>query len=390
MEIYVFDKDLNPLGIIDTYSSLQWNRKYQTYGDFELVAPVNPTTISLLQKGLIIWPSGDPEAAFINNRDLKVDDTGQDTIDVKGLFLTGYLARRIPWNPTTYNGNAEAAMRDLVSQNAINPADSSRVIPHLVLGPLKGYAATVQYQPTLDPSKYLPDSLTDMATAAGLGYRILFNPVNRQLLFDVYQGLDRTAGQSVNPRAIFSRDFENILTQEFTDSDDNYRNVGLVAGTYTSQQTTTTTNDDGTTDTETTDVDTDVTAAVGTAAGLDRYEQFIDSTSVSSKTEGDDGTETYMNQSDYLALLASSGSTDLAQRTETQTFDATVNMLSNLVYKQDFDLGDSVTYFAGGWGVTVDTPITGISEVYEEQDMTVTPTFGNDVPTLLTKIKQMR
>ena len=36
MELKIFDRDLNLIGILDSFTSLIWNRKYSSVGDFQL------------------------------------------------------------------------------------------------------------------------------------------------------------------------------------------------------------------------------------------------------------------------------------------------------------------------------------------------------------------
>jgi len=40
-------------------------------------------------------------------------------------------------------------------------------------------------------------------------------------------------------------------------------------------------------------------------------------------------------------------------------------------------------------GVTIDTRITEVEEVYEESGFSLNITFGNNIPTLINKIKQV-
>ena len=72
--------------------------------------------------------------------------------------------------------------------------------------------------------------MEDIALTSEIGIRALLDIQNKLIKFDVYEGLDRTQGQAINPRVIFSREFENVLSQEYTDSLNNYKNVALVGG----------------------------------------------------------------------------------------------------------------------------------------------------------------
>lgn len=376
MEIYVFPRTIgNPIGVIDAFTSLQWIRRYYKAGEFELVCPVTPDTVSLLVKGNLIWKKGDPEAGYIYYRNFSIDNTGKETIDVKGKFLTGYLSQRIIWDVMYLSGTAETAMRTLVDKNAINPAIAARAIPLLSLAPSQGFTQATTYQTPSGSRDILADALESIGSAARLGNRIGFDPVNSQLKFEVYAGLDRTVGQTQNAPAIFSREFENVLSQEYTDSSESIKNVALLNGTFTTGE--------GDVKTETA-----VSVTVGDAAGLDRYEEYIDGGTQSDSSKDASGNTITISQADYTSALTTKGTEDIAQHQEVTTFDSKIDIRSNLVYKTDFDLGDICPCLNRAWGVEVDARITEITEAYEESGVTITPTFGNSVPTLIDKIKQ--
>lgn len=101
--------------------------------------------------------------------------------------------------------------------------------------------------------------------------------------------------------------------------------------------------------------------------------------------------KTIMSDSEYQALLITKGTENLANAKEIVTFNGTINTApdSNLQYRVDYDLGDIVTQSNDEWGVELDARITEIEEVYEDVGMEINVTFGNDVPTLIDKIKQL-
>jgi hypothetical protein len=377
MELYVFDRELNFKGILESYSSFIWRRKYSKCGEFELHCSLTSETLELLKKENIIWKKGDLEAGYIEYRNLKQDTEGKETLVVKGKFLTGYLGRRIIWGIEKIKTTPELAMRYLIDKHCINPDNPDRIIPYLKLNHLKGIPDDFYYlsanQITWEPVamnlpetekqtsyKNLLEEIESIATTNELGIRTLLDIQNKQMLFDVYQGLDRTAEQSENAPAIFSREFENILEQEYTDSLNNYRTVALVAGEGegTARQFVT----------------------VGSGTGFDRYELFIDARDLQQEDMTNEG---------YEAVLQNRGQSKLAEMREIQTFESKININSNLKYKEDFELGDIVTCTSKKWGITIDTRITEVEEIYEENGFDVNITFGNNIPTLIDKIKQV-
>ena len=362
MQIYVFDRSLNFTGAIDNYSSLRWRRRFNQFSEFELHCPLNADTLSLLIRGSIICKSDyTQEAGFIEYRELQQNEQGEEFLVIKGRFLKSYLDRRIIWLQELLNCTHEVAMRTLVKDQCITPTLTDRIIPNLQLGTLKNYVGNINYQVTYNN---LFDELINLTNLSNLGFRILLDTVNKKLNFDVYRGLDRTAGQAINLRCIFSMDFDNILSQNYIDSSNNLKNVALVAGVGVGSAR--------------------KLVTVGSSAGLDRLEMFVDANNLSNINSVD---SSVITDAVYLPMLTAKGTADLALTSDIKTFDSKVNTNSNLIYKTDYDLGDKVTCLNKKWGLTMDTVIVEIEEIYEAQGTKINVVFGNNIPTLADKIK---
>ena len=93
MELYIFNKKLELLGIIDTFTSLRWIRRYYKTGEFELHCALNPNTLDLLKRENIVYKTDDVEAGYVETRQLKIGIDGQEYLEVKGKFLTNYLGK---------------------------------------------------------------------------------------------------------------------------------------------------------------------------------------------------------------------------------------------------------------------------------------------------------
>ncbi len=362
MELFVFNRDLNMIGIIGTYTSLIWNRRYSKHGDFELHCPLNTENLELLTKENIIYKNDDEEAGYIQYRNLAMNEGGDEVLVVRGKFLTGYLNRRIIWGTKTLDMTTEMAIRELTTENAINPSDADRIIPLLALGEARGYTQTANTQTSY---VNLLDKIESLASDAEMGIKTRLDIENKRLIFELYEGLNRTAGQNINPPAIFSKEFENVLEQEYTDSSLGYSNVALVAG-----------EGEGTNRKRVT---------VGGGAGMDRYEVHVDARDLQSTKE--DGTP--IPEAKYLDMLRDRGNSKLEESKEIQTFDSKINLNSNLTYKKDFDLGDIVTCTSKKWGITIDTRITEVQEIYESTGKQINVTFGDSIPTLIEKLKEV-
>jgi len=383
LELYIFNRDLELKGILDTFTSLRWIRRYSKTGEFELHCTLNFDTLELLKRENIIYKKDDIEAGYIETRQLEIGEDGQEYLEVKGKFLTNYLDRRISWDRVNFDGKAEVLMRNLVLQNAINPTNINRKIPNLTLGSLKGFNEEIKYQNSFGN---IIECLENISNTNNLGYRNLLDIRNRKILFNVYKGVDRTINNGTIAPCIFSRNFENILEQEYTDSLNNYRNTTLIAGAGEGK-------------------DRKLTS-IGNTKGLDRFELYVDARDLNDKEEkkkivvdrDEEGNVTGEHEETYEVeipwdryepQLLQRGKEKLEEYKEIQTFDSKINVLGNNKYKVDFDLGDIVTVVDKKWGIKIDVRITEIEETYEDKGLGVNVTFGNNIPTIITKIKQL-
>ncbi|QNU66913.1 siphovirus ReqiPepy6 Gp37-like family protein [Ruminiclostridium herbifermentans] len=343
MELYIYNSELELLGLVDIFDSLRWRRRYFQPGEFELHLKATAENIALFQEQYIVARHNTVEAGIIENIEISTDN-----LVVKGRFLSSLLERRIVLAKTTLNTTAELAMRILVSN--MTP------IPKLELGELKGFTETVDIQVTY---KNIAVTLTKIAQVSNIGYTVKFDRLNKKLLFECYKGIDRSASQDVNARAIFSEEFENVTDSKYTLATENYRTVALVGG-------------------EGEDTDR-ILVMVGEANGLTRREIFVDAKDLKKENLTDE---------QYKFLLRQRGIEALTGAAKSEVFESNVNLQSNLVYKKDFDLGDVVTCRNRKWNKKIDVRITEIEEVYENGILTITPTFGSPLPELKDVLKE--
>lgn len=352
MNIFVFDKNLNFKGILDSYISFIWHRKYSKHGEFEIHISLTAEALTMLQKECVIIKG--KEVGFIDFRTLVQNDDGSETLLVKGKMASAYLARRIIWYQKNINGTIEEGARALIDENAVNPVNTDRKIEAFALAPLNGFTQTINKQVTY---KNLLEEVENLALVGELGFKVEYE--NEQLVFKMYEGIDRTTNQSINSPAIFAREFENVLTQEYVESTRNFKNTALIAGEGEGAARMLTTIENG--------------------IGKDRFELYVDARDLQQEE---------MTAQEYETILQSRGQSNLAEYTESISFESGIGTNSNLTYKQDFDLGDKVTCLNKKWKIILHTRITEIKEIYENDGFKLEITFGNRIPTLTEKIKQ--
>lgn len=367
MELKIFNRELSLTGIIDSFSSLIWNRKYNSIGEFQLNILFTEENNELLNIDNIIYKDNG-EAGFITCKEIKIDDDGAEIIEIKGKFIIGYLERRIIWGCEEINSDVVQASHQLIKNNCIECIEQ-RKIPNLIIEDNKEI-----YIPLIKQVSYenLFDTLSSIAQTHELGLKVDFDIFNKKLIFKIYKGIDRSIDQKVIAPVIFSREFENIFSQDYIESSNYLKNVALVGGTGEGIERKLTT--------------------VGNENGLDRYEIFVDARDISDirSIESEDGTinEETLSDEEYNNLLITRGNEKLSEHYKIKYFDSVINTNSNMEYRKDYDLGDIITFFDKKWDITINTRITEICEVYNNEGLNLNITFGNNVPALIDIIKR--
>lgn len=373
MELYVYDTEMTPLGVIEQIASLVWTRRYWSVGDFSLLVPLTDQHRDLLQPDRILMPRGGVEAAQIRYIHISKSATGVEQMEVQGKSLLQWLDRRILQHQLSaekiYTTDIIIA---ILEENVISPADEQRCIPNLYT------TADIKEKPSLweyavDAYTSVLSAVTAIAQADGLGLRVETDVRTGEHILFIYQGRDLTENGSNEAPCIFSTGFDNILEQEYTYSNENLCNAAYVGGEDTKDEPRTV-----------------VEVGKDEAVYLERRECFISATDLKQTYKDANGAEITMSEEQYQNTLSQRGWEELESRTESRAFTSKINPAGNLVYREDFDLGDKVTCINERWGVKVDTRITEITETWQQGKKETTVTFGDSLPTILEQIRKMR
>jgi hypothetical protein len=260
-------------------------------------------------------------------------------------------------------------MRRIINENIIAPADASRTIPAFALSPFAGLnSGTIEY--TSEPFISALLACENAAKAAKLGFKVTTDVRAHLHTVELYKGRELTTDQAENPPCIFSQDFDNIFEQEYTNSIENLKSIAYVGG-------------------EEKEGTTRQIVQVGTAAGLERDEIFVNATDITQTYTNSAGTEITMPLQQYLDMLTQRGASELDQYAETLNFSSKVNAQSNLKYGDDFDLGDRVTCVNRRWNIKINVRITEIEESYQEGKTDIDITFGESLPTIIDQIRKL-
>ena len=358
MVIHVLDSAFNLIDVVDDYISVIWRPAYYGVGDFELYMDASAKAVQLLQKNRYLVRDTDIEVdesgnitytkvMVIKNINLTTDAENGDHISFTGRELKYLLHQRIVWKQTRMNSKVEYGIRRLVTENAISPTDSNRVIPNLVLGAESGLSERMDKQVT---GKYLDESITEICATYGYGWEIFV--YNSTMVFIVYQGLDRSYNQSERPYVVFSDEFDNILNSDYQMQSEAYANTTLIGG-----------EGEGT--------ERIYTTVGNSNSGLERYETFTDGSGISQNK----GSEDEIPLEEYLVLLQEAGKETLAGLGITEGFNGEVISDGAFKYGRDFYIGDTVTVI-NHYGIKKDVLVLSAIEVQDETGTKLVPQFN--------------
>lgn len=358
--IEVRDYNTTVIGIVDTATSVIWHSVYFGVGDFELHVPVTPDIISLLTAGRYVTRPNNEEVGIIEKLYISVNAEEGMTITASGRFVKSILDRRLIYNlsgnsnyATILSGNVESAVREVVKDNAIAcPFDSNRNIALLALGapaniPLQivdenGDAAEkqVSYENLLT---YTDGVLEEYGLAAKCVLR------NGMFLYTVYRGIDRSTTNINTMPVVFSNEFDNLISSEYTYDETPEKNVALIGG-------------------EGEGVDRFYSLITKNERDLQRREVFIDASSTSRKYKDKKGVEKTYTDTQYKKVLNAKGKQDIATLTISQIFDGVLDVTyGTYKYGRDFFLGDIVTMQNNNIGVYSNVRIREVLE-YQNQN----------------------
>lgn len=339
MEIRIYNPELYRAGQIENQTSLIWTRKFYEPGTFELHAPITDENLSLLRRGNIVGKKGSEEAGIIEDIEQEESDI-KNEITVKGRFLSSYMDRRLIKKTVNFSGKIEVAMRQLYA--------GAVPVPLVVLGKLNGFTEKADFQVTM---KNLLTYEGKLSRAGGIGIRWRPDFVKRQIVFETYQGKDRTTAQHKNNRVVFSEDYNNLNNAIYRYNDQNLKTFAIVGGQG--------------------EGDARTYYELGGGSGLGLREVFVDAKDIN--PEG-------MSAAEYKAALLQRAQETLNASIVAETLECETEAAINFTYKKDYDLGDIVTVRKKKWNLYMNQRITELQEVYEFGGMTVVPTFGDPLP----------
>lgn len=212
MNVYALDESFNLITMAIPYDNLQWNRRYYDAGDFIMQIPLEVFDDSWKYIGT----ADRPELGMVQ----KTQKADRDLYLVSGFFCEKMLDDKVCY--PRYIGDVpktETAVRNIFSRYKAD-------IP-VELGPANDPLLGDRTQSDFSDDE-LGKKLYRILESRECTYSVVYDFVNNDLRFKVWQGKDRTQSQNVNSLQTFSSQFGNILDSR-TDFDDSaFKNYAII------------------------------------------------------------------------------------------------------------------------------------------------------------------
>lgn len=327
--LMVFDKQLNYVGEIANYKSMIPNLKYRGISQMDIVVEINQNQVGKLLKGYTLVPKGRLDQPFrIHYRNPVINDKKEE-LTIKAYSYLKYLGQRwtIPPDGLSHevytNQSPEYIVKSYINSNAISPVNPKRI---LSLAAVKSNLDRGIVTSDKTRQKNLANEILRVLEVDNLGVMFELNPDTRKIEFDVYEGTDRSYGNTAgNKPVVFSLKLHNLEDINYIESDLSTVNSVYVAGPGEGASRT--------------------IVECGEAEGDDRYETVIDARDIDTEEE-------------------------LINRGISRMVDDTRYLKSKLVstnsfqYLRDYFTGDIVTIIVERLDIAMNVQIAEVEEVY--------------------------
>lgn len=345
--IRIFDSSLNLVTELDDYESAYFTRSWSGCGDFSIQTNYNTVHAPDLTRGrIVMFDKNVKKCGIITSvkKEVGPDGKGSEIVTASGYELKFILGWRLVLPPSGSEyyidtDAAETVMKTMVSLNGgPTTADADRKFSMLNIDTDAGAGDT--YLEKVRWTSSVLNELQTCSTSTGTGFYIYLDLTSKKFVFATAQGLDRSASQSTNPRAIFSRDYDTLQKAEINDNDVNYVNYAFVGGQGEGVNRTI----------------REVYIETTEPTDLARREMFVDARDLAANAD-----------------LDTRGGQKLEEYSTIVTLDGSPLVYSPLVYGTDYDLGDIVSIEA--YGVSRDVRITSTKESWATSSYTLDFTF---------------
>ena len=216
IEIY---RDFELITLDPPFTNFKWRRQFSLAGEFQLETFFTPEKMQIFAEGNVIYKRDVDEAALIERRSVIQDIDGNFVLVVSGRMLGSLLDRRV-FSHAGQLGLKEFLTRT-INYNFLSQAGANRQIPNLHFLPMDFPDSTVTAEFSYQD---VYSTVTKILEEHSLGLKVFYNLRDRTYDLKVYAAEETDV--------VFSREFANIIEQDYTDNTENYKNVVYVEGRY--------------------------------------------------------------------------------------------------------------------------------------------------------------
>lgn len=214
LEVY---KNFELVTMAPVFTELVWRRRFSMAGEFQLTTNFTGEAFEIFGQGNILYKRNVDEAAFIESRNVIQSIDGELRLIVRGRFLPSLLDRRVvnlEWVSTP-----PIIVEHIINSNFLQGAGSLRsMAPGLRLLPVPNFNGTriaVEYR-----NRNAYDIITTLLQEHNAGLKGRYNFDNNTMDISFYE--------PVQTDVTFSKEFANIIEQDYRDDIERYRNVVFV------------------------------------------------------------------------------------------------------------------------------------------------------------------
>ena len=347
------DSTFLPDSVVEGYSSMIWSERFAPAGDFQMKTPKIDQMRALIPEGSLVSLLDSKEVMQVETFSIDKDDNGVPEATIVGRSFETFTENRgfetslrLVSNPKYFwrvLTTAEQALYFLWNDIVSNPTNTPNPnwIPNLVISSNVTKPENSAFQEVPDIGNVYAKVL-DLIQQGGHGIRsirpvsndavlISFDatglPIQTQtaevtaLRLEIYDGVDRTRGQSENTPVVLSYDAGDITDPKYLFSIKDYKNIANVkvdpvAESFENRL-------------------FYIDGASELTTGLDRRVLSVDSTDIK-----------YSSDPSYDTAVAQRAYSELAKHNNRLMFGSEVSPLAHYKYGTDYFLGDYVTVAA--------------------------------------------
>lgn len=306
------------------------------------------TNADLIEVDDVMWLNQELHKGFVVERIEEVLQGNTINYEITAVSINSLLRDYITVPPNggyhSVTGTRETIVRTWVDANCINPIETSRKQYPIVLGTIKGIGSSLTDQTRY---KVLTDEISRVLLTEDLGYGLEIDIANKRFVFNVYEGVNRTSLQSVNPRVLFGLKYGNIADYKKVKDTTGTKNVIYVAGQGEGA---------------------DRTIVKVTGLGTRKKETFVDA-----------------RDTDLLNELTERGNQKLTELSEINNYEFET-IERQFKYGIDYELGDYVTVVLDKDNIQ-HLQLQKVKEVYEAGKISIVPEFGKPEKTITSVVQ---